>query len=274
MAKKGSSKWSARDKSKVSAQRKTNQVLQVDLSAPEQKAQTAGQIETIEHFIKTATDFLERGVDELGRPPELVARLPVVNVALENLKRKHYGEQLLEDEVAQRRPATPLYSDSFLNHHLATAFWNAVEAGGVDEATLQLMKFAKWLANTRPGRRAEAGNIETGQLAYEMLVNGNGIPRRQEMNRQCRHDKSVRGGLLRPIRKCSPQGDSRRYTFVASISAFIPHPIRTQQKKPSGEAELTTSKENGCDRDRTDDLYRVKVALIPTELRTRRIDKL
>jgi hypothetical protein len=31
---------------------------------------------------------------------------------------------------------------------------------------------------------------------------------------------------------------------------------------------------NGCDRDRTDDLYRVKVALIPTELRTPRIQKL
>jgi hypothetical protein len=28
---------------------------------------------------------------------------------------------------------------------------------------------------------------------------------------------------------------------------------------------------NGRDRDRTDDLYRVKVALIPTELRARRI---
>ena len=37
----------------------------------------------------------------------------------------------------------------------------------------------------------------------------------------------------------------------------------------AGKLEVTKDGSNGRDRDRTDDLYRVKVALIPTELRAR-----
>ena len=61
----------------------------------------------------------------------------------------------------------------------------------------------------------------------------------------------------------SPEEGIDDFTF--DKSAPYPHPT----KKLSGEAELNAFRINGRDRDRTDDLYRVKVALIPTELRAR-----
>ena len=44
-----------------------------------------------------------------------------------------------------------------------------------------------------------------------------------------------------------------------------PHTLLMRPKK------IIESMQDGRDRDRTDDLYRVKVALIPTELRARRL---
>jgi hypothetical protein len=66
--------------------------------------------------------------------------------------------------------------------------------------------------------------------------------------------------------KRGPRFDSSglfRLAFCARICAH--------KKRRAISTRLTDSFRYGRDRDRTDDLYRVKVALIPTELRARRI---
>ena len=62
-----------------------------------------------------------------------------------------------------------------------------------------------------------------------------------------------------------------RLLFFPSYSQIAAEPASKMVNGMAGCKGLNVIQEgnNGCDRDRTDDLYRVKVALIPTELRTR-----
>ena len=69
----------------------------------------------------------------------------------------------------------------------------------------------------------------------------------------------------------APLSEDEALAIVVQVVPGNPHGMRVGTDCPTlGEpTELLWRVNGGRDRDRTDDLYRVKVALVPTELRAR-----